>query len=217
MPTDENGIAYYMLEEKIIIKQDNGKYAISNLGAITLAKKLSDFSKLERKAVRIIQFEGNNKIQILKEETIVKGYASGFKDIIKYMEAILPSREDISDSFREKKTAYPLLAVREIIANALIPQDLSFTGAGPTIEVFANRIEITNPGSSLVDIMWIIDNPPRSRNEKLAAIMRRLRLCEELGTGWDKITIACESMMLPAPRITKYDENTRVTLFSKYI
>lgn len=33
-------------------------------------------------------------------------------------------------------------------------------------------------------------------------------------TCWDKITIACESMMLPAPRITKYDKNTRVTLFS---
>ncbi len=214
MPTDEKGIAHYMIEESLVIKQDNGKYAISNLGAITLAKRLSDFNKLARKAVRIIQYEGNNKLQILKEETIEKGYASGFKDIIKYMEAILPSREDISDSFREKKTAYPMIAVRELIANALIHQDFSITGTGPTIEVFGNRVEITNPGSSLVDIMRIIDNPPRSRNEKLAAIMRRLRLCEELGTGWDKITLACESMMLPAPKITKYNENTRVTLFS---
>ncbi len=214
MPTNEEAIAHYMLEEGLIIKQDNGKYAISNLGAISLAKHIDEFPKIERKAVRIIQYEDKSRLQILRQETINKGYASGFLDIIKYLEAILPSREDISDSFREKKTAYPMIAVREIIANALIHQDFSLTGSGPTVEVFANRIEITNPGSCLVDIMRIIDNPPRSRNEKLASFMRRLHLCEELGTGWDKITIACESKMLPAPRITKYDENTRVTLFS---
>lgn len=60
-----------------------------------------------------------------------------------------------------------------------------------------------------------MDNPPRSRNEKLAALMRRLRICEELGTGWDKIVLSCEVQMLPAPRIDLYEENTKVTLYSE--
>lgn len=60
----------------------------------------------------------------------------------------------------------------------------------------------------------IIDNPPKSRNEKLASLMRTLRICEELGTGWDKIVIACELMQLPAPKIEIYEDSTKVTLYS---
>ena len=87
-------------------------------------------------------------------------------------------------------------------------------GAGPVIEVFRDRIEVTNPGTPLVDIDRIIDNPPRSRNEKLASLMRRLGLCEELGTGWDKIVIKCESEQLPAPLIQTFTDSTRVTLYA---
>ena len=73
---------------------------------------------------------------------------------------------------------------------------------------------MTNSGCPLVDINRIIDNPPKSRNEKLASLMRTLRMCEELGTGWDKIVIACELMQLPAPKIEIYEESTKVTLYA---
>ena len=94
-------------------------------------------------------------------------------------------------------------------------QDFSISGTGVLIEIFASRIEITNPGTPLVDVIRIIDNPPKSRNEKLAALMRRLKMCEELGSGWDRITTTCEEMQLPTPTIDIYDENTRVTLYTK--
>ena len=51
--------------------------------------------------------------------------------------------------------------------------------------------------------------------ENLASLMRRLRICEELGTGWDKMVISCELFQLPAPKIDLYEENVKVTLFSK--
>lgn len=62
--------------------------------------------------------------------------------------------------------------------------------------------------------MRIIDNPPKSRNEALASLMRNLRICEELGTGWDKVVTACEMMQLPAPKIEIYEDSTKVTLYS---
>ena len=40
-------------------------------------------------------------------------------------------------------------------------------------------------------------------------------MCEELGTGWDKIVLSCELLQLPAPKIELYEESTRVTLFSE--
>ncbi|MDD3919694.1 MAG: putative DNA binding domain-containing protein [Eubacteriales bacterium] len=179
-PTDAHGIVHYLQEEAIIIKQDNGLYSITNLGAILFAKRLVDFPRISRKAIRVVQYSGNNRLNMLKEDIGTKGYAVGFEGLIKYIEALIPTQEYINGALREKKSAYPILAIREAVANALIHQDFSIPGTGPTVEVFENRIEITNSGRPLVDIQRIIDNPPKSRNEKLASLMRRLKMCEEL-------------------------------------
>ncbi|MGN0653569.1 MAG: ATP-binding protein [Oscillospiraceae bacterium] len=215
LPTDLEGILHYLIQEEIVVKQDNGLYAITNLGAILFAKKLSDFPRLERKAVRVVQYSDNSRLEMLKEDVGNKGYAVGFEGLLKFVEALLPSKEVIDGAIRKQLSAYPSIALREAIANALIHQDFSVTGSGVVIEIFANRIEITNPGRPLVDVARIIDNPPKSRNEKLASLMRRLKMCEELGTGWDKIVTSCELQQLPTPHIRIYEENTKVTLFSK--
>lgn len=152
---------------------------------------------------------------MLKEDIGNNGYVIGFEGLIKFIEAIIPSEEQIEGALRTKKSAYPLIAIREVIANALIHQDFSISGTGPTIEIFENRIEVTNSGFPLVDIKRIVDNPPKSRNEKLASLMRKLRMCEELRTGWDKIVTACELMQLPAPKIELYEDSTKVIIYSE--
>lgn len=214
-PSSEEGIAHYMLEEQCIAGQDNGLYSVTNLGAILLSKKLSDFGRISRKAIRVVQYENKSRLNMLREDVGTKGYVVGFEGLIKYIGALLPSAEVINGALRENQLAYPVLAIREIMANALIHQDLTISGTGPTIEIFSDRIEVTNPGTPLVDIKRIVDNPPKSRNEKVASLMRRLRMCEELGTGWDKIIISCELQQLPAPKIELYEDSTRVTLYSE--
>lgn len=215
LPSDIYGVEHYMVEEEVLVKQDNGLYAITNLDAILFAKRLSAFPRLSHKAIRVVQYRGNSRLELLKEDMGGKGYAIGFEGLIKFIEALIPTQEIINGALREKKSAYPLVTIREAVANALIHQDFSITGTGPVVEIFETRIEITNPGTPLVDVRRIIDNPPKSRNEKLASLMRRLRMCEELGTGWDKIVISAELQQLPAPRINLYEGSTRFTLFSE--
>lgn len=215
LPTDIVGIMHYMVEDEIIVKQDNGLFSITNLGAILFAKRFADFPKLSRKAMRVIQYSGNNRLKMLKESISDKGYVAGFEGLIEYINALIPTQELVTSALREKKSAFSIIAIREAVANALIHQDFSVSGSGPVIEIFDSRIEITNPGTPLIDIRRIIDNPPRSRNEKLAALMRRLRICEELGSGWDRIILCSELLKLPAPRINVYEENTKVILFSE--
>ncbi|WDT81353.1 MAG: hypothetical protein MPW14_06300 [Candidatus Manganitrophus sp.] len=91
------------------------------------------------------------------------------------------------------------MAVRELVANALIHQDFFVTGAGPTVEIFDDRIEITNPGDPLVDPERFVDTPPRSRNEALASLMRRFRICEERGSGIDKVVFQTGVLSIPGP------------------
>ena len=214
IPEGHNNIAHDLLEDALLKKQDNGLYTITNLGAVLFARHLADFPFVSRKAIRVAQFAGKSKIDLLKDYTGQKGYAIGFEGLMEYLKALLPSKEVITGAIRNTKGIYPEIALRETIANALIHQDFSISGTGPVVEVYADRIEICNPGAPLIDIERIIDSPPKSRNEKLASMMRRLKMCEELGTGWDKIVVTCELMQLPPPEIKVYEENTKVTLFS---
>lgn len=214
-PTEEKEVMHYLLEDGVAVRFDNGLYGITNLGAILFAKDLNTFPRLGRKAMRVVQYQGKNRLFIQKEESFNAGYAICFEDIVRFVSALLPSSEDAATVALTTKSKYPLPSVREAIANSLIHQDLYITGAGPVVEVFDNRIEVTNPGTPLVDIMRIIDNPPKSRNEKLASLMRRMKMCEELGRGWDRMVLACEMQYLPAPRIEIFEESTKVTLFSE--
>lgn len=215
IPITPETIAFYLLEEGILYKQENDLFAITNLGAITLAKDLSLFNRLSRKAIRVVQYKTPNRLDILRDETFNKGYISVFQTVLDYIGALIPTCEPIINGLREKQTAYPPLAIRELLANALIHQDFSVTGTGPIVEIFPNRLEITNPGTPLIEISRIIDNPPKSRNEKLAALSRNLKICEELGTGWDKIVLECEMRQLPAPKIDIYEDNMKVTLYTE--
>lgn len=217
VPTNQDGVLHYVLEDKIVIKQDNGLYSITNLGALLFAKRISDFPSVSRKAIRVIQYEDDTKLRILKEYGDQKGYAVGFESLMQYLGALLPSKEEITETVRKTVTTYPMVALREIIANAIIHQDFSVSGSAPLVEVFNNRIEITNPGTPLIDIKRIIDNPPKSRNEILSSLMRRLKLCEELGSGWDRIALECEFKHLSSPKILLYEENTRVIIYSNIL
>ena len=215
LPETSKNIGHYLIEDGIIELQDNGLYGITNLGAILFAKELNKFPRLSRKAVRIVQYSDNSRLEMQRDEVIPKGYAVLFEELIRYIEALLPAKEVIEGALRKTIRMYPNIAIRESVANALIHQDFTITGAGPLIELFPDRMEITNPGMPLIDIRRIIDNPPRSRNEQLADLMRRMHICEEVGSGWDKIVISSEAYCLPAPRIDLYEESTRVTLYGE--
>ena len=188
---------------------------ITNLGAILLAEDLRDFPHLQRKSVRVIQYPGKSRMETTREHEFSSGYANGFERIIDYVDALLPTKEVIHSGIREDVAAFSGIAVREFIANMLIHQDLAVTGAGPMVEVFADRIEISNPGESLVAAERMIDAPPRSRNEALAALMRRFGICEERGSGIDKAMLAIELAQLPAPLIETPPGATRVTVFAR--
>ena len=108
---------------------------------------------------------------------------------------------------------YPDLAMRELIANMLVHQEFTVTGAGPTVEIFHGRVEVTNPGAPLVPKDRFIDSAPISRNERLARVMRLVGVCEERGSGWDKIAFQVELHQLPAPLIEATKQYTRVVMF----
>jgi predicted HTH transcriptional regulator len=213
LPENKSGILEKLAEEKIINKR-GASYDVTNLGAILFASDLKHFTSLSRKAVRVIFYNDNSRINAIKEQSETKGYAVGFMNLIDYINVNLPVNEQIGEAFRIEKPMYPPIAVREFLANALIHQDFSIGGTSPMIEIFKSRIEFTNPGKPLIDTLRFIDHSPVSRNEQLASMMRRMNFCEERGSGVDRAIGQCELYQLPAPNFQKEDAFTRVIMFS---
>jgi ATP-dependent DNA helicase RecG len=214
LPENKKAILHGLAGDNLIRVCEAGGWSVSNLGAILFAKRLEDFSSLKRKAMRVIQYSGTNRVETIKEQDGNKGYASGFEGLIGYINGLLPRNEVIGQAIRKQVPLYPELAVRELVANALIHQDFFISGAGPMIEIFTDRIEIGNPGVPLVAIERFVDSPPRSRNEALASLMRRIGICEERGSGWDKVVFQTEFYQLPAPLVEATADHTRVVLFA---
>ncbi|HVR40450.1 MAG TPA: ATP-binding protein [Thermoanaerobaculia bacterium] len=213
LPENRTSIITALADDKLIeFDRAGDTFNITNLGAILFARDLSRFSHLSRKAVRLVVYTDADRTSTLREQVGQRGYASGFGRLVNYINDLLPASEQLVTPFRTERR-YPEIAIRELVANALIHQDFRIPGTGPMIEIFAKRIEITNPGTPLIDTERFLDLPPQSRNEKLGALMRRMNICEERGSGIDKVITAAEKHLLPAPKFEVINNHTKVTLF----
>lgn len=201
------------LEEYSFCQQEGTGWSITNLGGILFASNLNDFPSLATRKVIVHKYVGTNNRSQEFEYQVKEGYAIAFENLVDFIVS-QTSTERIS-TMRESVPQYPRVAIREFVANALVHQDFTIIGIPIFIEIFSNRIVITNPGTPLNDINRLIDLPPNSRNEKLAQSLFLLRMCERRRSGIDRAIEAIETMSLPAAKIDKGDSFTRVTLFPK--
>ena len=206
----------WMVHERMLECVDGYGYYITNFGGIIAAKNIAQFDGLSRKAIRVIKYAGLNKVTTEREQIGQKGYAIGFSGLINFIEAMLPHSEVIKNALRKETCIYPPIALRELIANSLVHQDFSIKGKSPMIEVYDNRIEISNPGRLLPSkkIDRLIGTNPESRNDLLASAMRRYKICEERGSGLIKALDAIELFGLPPLHFEQGENYFKVTMFS---
>jgi predicted HTH transcriptional regulator len=157
-------------------------------------------------------YSGTSKLETKIDQIEVKGYAVGFQALVHFIMGQLPQNEVVQDALRREVKLVPEVAIREVVANALIHQDFSIGGASPMIEIYSDRVEISNPGEPIVPVERFIDGY-QSRNERLADLMRRFHICEEKSSGIDKLIEAVETYQLPPPDFRRAFRRTQVIIF----
>lgn len=215
-PSDDRTIQLEQLRGQRLIERGGGNHwSITNRAAILFARDLGDFGiEYQRRAPRVIFYSGDDRVTTQFEQTGTRGYALGLTGLFGWLESRLPRSEQLRGVLREDRPMYPPEALRELIANALIHQDFSLAGTGPMIEVFSERLEISNPGLPLVEVDRLLDEQPRSRNEKLAFTMRQMGFAEERGSGIDKVIFGAEFFQLPAPAFEVRTNGFTATMFA---
>ena len=216
IPRNRDQVLTDLQNEKFIRKNDAGGWDISNLGALMIAKDLKRFDNLHRKTIRVIWYKEDSRLDAIREKEFTGGYAFSHEDIVQYIMTIIPQEEVIIGTIRSSVVSFPEVAIRELLANTMIHQDLLQRGTNPMVEVFNNRIEFSNAGAPLVAIERIVDSIPLSRNENIAGFMHKCRICEERGSGYDKIIEATGKNELLAPRVENQNNQfTKAVLFAK--
>jgi ATP-dependent DNA helicase RecG len=199
--------------DRLIVAVGEG-YSITNLGAILFAKRLDEFEGLARKAPRVIVYDGSNKLKPSRVfQPGTKGYAIGYAGLINFINKQIPTNEVVGKVFRDEVKMFPEIAIRELVANALIHQDFNETGTSVMVEIYSDRIEVSNPGRSIISTDRFVD-AYQSRNETLAGLMRRLRICEEQGLGIDRVVASAEMFQLPAPYFGVGEKHTLAVMYA---
>jgi ATP-dependent DNA helicase RecG len=212
-PTSRDGVLARLSQERLITEHP-GSWLITNLAAILLAKRLDAFSPdLSRKATRIVIYDGVNKLVTREDKTRVPGYAVDFENLVDFVHSAAPQNHFVEQVVREEVKMFPRQAIRELVANALVHQDFQASGTSVMIEMYDDRLEVSNPGLPPIKVERFIDEY-RSRNERLADLMRRLGVCEEKGSGIDKVVSAAEVFQLPAPDFRVGETRTTAVLFA---
>ena len=216
LPRNRDKILDDFMSEKFIKKNDAGGWDITNLGMLMIGKNLKSVESLLKRSVRVINYKGNNRLEGVREREFTGGYAFSHEEIVQYIMAVIPQEEVIDGTIRHSVVSFPEIAIRELLANCMIHQALDQRGTNPMVEIFDDRIEFSNAGAPLVAIDRIIDTVPVSRNENMAGFMHKCGICEERGSGFDKVVAATSKNAMLAPRIENQNNQfTKAVLFSK--
>ena len=215
MPPTRGGILKALANRHLIEPEGTG-YMITNMGALLFAKDIEHFPSVAHKAVRVVAYDGitKSKVKDGKDVSGKLGYAAGFERMMAYIQGELPGEEDYISGARNVTYSYPKRAIREIIGNALVHQDLNENGSSVKVEIYSDRIEISNPGLPVLDVERFIDED-QSRNLQLAAEMRRFNLYEGRGQGMDEVVSLIELHQLPPYGVRLGTRQTTVVL-SRY-
>ncbi|MBF2735484.1 MAG: putative DNA binding domain-containing protein [Betaproteobacteria bacterium AqS2] len=212
-PCTEPDLALEALKrsEMLVPDQDGSGFSITRASALLLARCMERFpAEIAWKRVRMVKYEGKTrKSAVLFDQRLDRGYASGL-DAMMEMAAGRGSgsrngaRSGGAGSWYRK-------ALRELLINAIVHQDFD-SSEEVVLEVFADRVEIANPGESLTSPDYMISHY-RSRNPQLMYAMMDLGLASDLGRGLCIVVDALEENCAAPLEIESKGGFTRARLF----
>lgn len=210
---NNGSIVDVLVQEGLVHDNLQGGLDVTNLLVLTASNDMRQYPGLSRKGVRVITYSGKSKLNTVNDTEGRRGYATTFSSLLKFVMEKIPHKEQMLHGRRITVHNIPELAVREILANAIIHQDLTAPGDGPVVEIYPDKVKVSNPGRPLIPTDRFIDSPSRSRNERFGHLMRRLGLCEERGSGVDRALTEIERNVLPPPLFQQVEDATVVTLY----
>lgn len=159
-------------------------------------------------------FAGKDRTEILDAADISTHLPLAVDAALRFVRRNTRSALQVKGTRHDAVPEYPVLAVREAIANAIVHADYAQRGLQIRVAIFEDRIEFDNPGGlppglTLDDIRHGVS---KLRNRVLGRVFHELGLIEQWGSGIPRMMKACREAGLPEPEFEEIGSGFRVTL-----
>lgn len=155
--------------------------------------------------IRVVVFAGDEKEQLENEQSFHEPAVRALRKVI----TTIQQRTGFSGQFsakeitRQQRPAYALFALREGLVNAIVHRDYERPGRGVLVEIYPDRLVISNPGElpqgwSGKDLERKHESHPA--NPDIARVFHLRGLMEQLGLGTQKVIAACEELHAKRPK-----------------
>lgn len=133
--------------------------------------------KFPHAITRCVLFKGTNKVYIIDDKTFGGSLYQQYLQAIAWLESKLQVAYKIEGTGpREEIWEIPLTVFKEAIINALSHRDYYEQGASIMIEMFDDRVEISNPGGLLPVVAKDFGHKSMTRNPLIFSLFTRMHL-----------------------------------------
>jgi len=159
---------------------------LTNAGVLFFSRDI-DFL-LNHAMVVCVLYKGTSKVDILDKKDFTGNLLDNIENALLFVKRHTNVALRIEHLQHEELADYPEVALRETIINAVCHRDYFDKRANVVIEVFEDRVVITNPGG-LPSGLSPEDFGTKSvaRNPLIASLLHRADYIERVGTGIERI------------------------------
>ncbi len=197
-----------------IVTRQSSKLAPTN-GAILLFAK-NRFKWFPDSSILCVCFSSETHEDIIDQQEIKLPLIKAHEEVLAFIKRNTRVAGKIHGGVREDIPQYPAKAVREALINSIVHADYSIKGATIQVAIFADRIEITNPGALTYGqtMELALSGVSRMRNRMMGRIFREVSLIEKLGTGLKRIMSVYDRIKARPPIFQEFNTHFRVTLYT---
>ena len=171
--------------------------------------------------IRCVMFKGCDKVYILDDKTFGGPLVQQYTNCMQWLQSKLEVEYEIKGTGpRTERWKIPLEVFKEAVINALAHRDYEEQGASITVEIYEDRVEVSNPGVLLPAVARNFGKKSLSRNPLLFGLFTRMHLVEHIGSGIPRMKMEMKQAGLREPQfdtegmftVTFYRPNSKKNL-----
>jgi len=156
--------------------------------------------------VRCVEYKGTDKLAIIDDKTFGGTLFKQYEQAIMWIQSKLRLSYQITGAgARTEQWEIPIEVFREALVNAICHRDYYEQGAFTMVEVYDDRVEVSNPGGLLPIVAREFGRRSLARNPLIFSLFMRMRLVEHVGSGIARMQVAMKNAGLPAPQFITQD------------
>ncbi len=215
IPTYPTPLAFNRLVALKVLNKE-GSELLPTVAGILIAGRRPQ-SAFSEATIQIARFRGKGMSEFLDRAELIGTIPEQLRAALAFIARNTTLASQIGVVERTDNYAYPPIAVREAVANALLHRDYT-QRAKINISIFDDRITVLNPGELLpsVSLEYLVGSH-KLRNHAIGPLMFALGLVEAWGSGIPRMIEALEEAGLPAPVFQSADGWFSVTIYGQEV